>query len=251
MALLELRDVHKAFGDHLVLRGVDLRVERGTTTVIMGESGSGKSVLMKTIIGLVRADRGQVLVDGADLATLDEHGLERVRARFGMVFQGAALFDSLSVFDNVAFPLRERFPHLDHTELARRVREKLDMFDLRAAESRFRRSSRAACASASRSARALILEPEILLYDEPTTGLDPIMSESVAQMIIRAKQKLGVTSVVIMADLASAFEIADRMAFLHDGRIVAEGTPEEMRRSRDPEVHRFMSLWEESVESLR
>ncbi|MBS2028504.1 MAG: ABC transporter ATP-binding protein [Deltaproteobacteria bacterium] len=251
MALLELRDVHKAFGDHSILRGVNLRVEKGTTTVIMGESGSGKTVLMKTIIGLLRADSGQVLVDGVDLAGLDERGLAQVRARFGMVFQGAALFDSLSVFDNVAFPLRERFPHLGEAEVARRVREKLDLFDLRSAEARFPEELSGGMRKRLALARALILDPEILLYDEPTTGLDPIMSESVAQMMIRAKQKLGVTSVVIMADLASAFEIADRMAFLHDGRIVAEGTPEEMRRSHDPEVHRFMSLWQESVESLR
>jgi len=251
MALLELRDVYKAFGDHQVLRGVNLRVERGTTTVIMGESGSGKTVLMKTIIGLLQPDRGQVLVDGMDLAQLDDHALESLRARFGMVFQGSALFDSMSVFDNVAFPLRERQPHLDETERARRIREKLALFDLLPAEERFPEELSGGMRKRLALARALILDPEILLYDEPTTGLDPIMSESVAQVIIRAKEKLGVTSVVIMADLASAFEIADRIAFLHEGRMVAEGTPIEMRRSSDPEVRRFLALWNESVESVR
>jgi phospholipid/cholesterol/gamma-HCH transport system ATP-binding protein len=248
---VELRDIHKAFGELQVLRGVNLRVDTGTTTVIMGESGSGKTVLIKTIIGLTKPDRGQVLIHGTDITHLDDRALAPIRAEFGMVFQGSALFDSLSVFDNVAFPLRERFPHMPADEVAAKVRAKLEMFELLPAELRFPEELSGGMRKRLALARAVVLEPKILLYDEPTTGLDPVMTESVAQMILRARKTLGVTSVVIDQDLASAFEIADQIAFLHDGRIAAQGTPEQLRASRDPEVRRFVSLWEESIEATR
>jgi phospholipid/cholesterol/gamma-HCH transport system ATP-binding protein len=244
--VIEVKDVHKSFGDNHVLRGITLTIPEGTTYVVLGGSGSGKTVLMKHVIGLLKPDRGEVVVDGLSMSRLDGKELVDARKLFGMVFQGAALFDSMTVLDNVAFPLTEkrRGERLPAAEVRRRVIEKLAVVDLGEEvlplwPSQLSGGMRKRVALA----RALVSEPRIVLYDEPTTGLDPITTDSVDHMIVAAKQRLGVTSMVISHDIASAFRVADRLAVLYDGRIAAEGTPDEVRRSEDPFVKRFLSTW--------
>jgi phospholipid/cholesterol/gamma-HCH transport system ATP-binding protein len=242
--VIEIEDVWKAFGPHQVLKGVSALVEKGTTFVVLGGSGSGKTVLMKHVIGLLRPDRGSVRVNGVEIPKLEGRELTEARRMFGMVFQGAALFDSMNVFDNVAFPLRERRRGMPAAEVRRRVVEKLRVVDLGddvlgkwPAELSGGMRKRVALA------RALVHEPQVVLYDEPTTGLDPITTAYVDEMILHAKERLGVTSMVISHDIASAFKVADRLAVLYDGRIAAQGTPDEVRASTDPFVQRFLSTW--------
>ncbi len=244
MALITVNGLWKAFGDKEVLRGIQFEIPEGTTFVVLGASGSGKTVLLKHVIGLLKPDRGSVLVDGTDISTLSGRALIEARRVFGMVFQGAALFDSMTVFENVAFPVRERERRIDHDTLRERVVESLrvvdlgdDVLDLWPSQLSGGMRKRVALA------RALVANPRIVLYDEPTTGLDPITTNSVDSMILQAKQRRGVTSMVISHDIASAFRVADRLAVLYDGRIAAQGTPEEVRRSDDPYVQRFLSLW--------
>jgi phospholipid/cholesterol/gamma-HCH transport system ATP-binding protein len=242
--VIEVRDLHKAFGDHRVLKGIDLTVERGTTFVVLGGSGSGKTVLMKHVIGLLKPDAGTVFVDGIEIPKLEGRELTEARRMFGMVFQGAALFDSMSVYENVAFPLRERQRGIRQEELRDRVIAKLkvvdldeDVLDKYPAELSGGMRKRVALA------RAVVHEPKVVLYDEPTTGLDPITTAYVDDMILTAKQRLGVTSMVISHDIASAFKVADRLAVLYDGHIAAQGTPDEVRRSDHPFVQRYLSMW--------
>jgi phospholipid/cholesterol/gamma-HCH transport system ATP-binding protein len=225
-----------------VLQGIDLDLPDGKTTVVLGGSGSGKTVLMKHVIGLLRPDRGQILVEGQDIAGLPEPELAEVRRKFGMVFQAAALFDSMNVFDNVAFPLRE------HTELAEEkiaqvVHEKLEVVGLRNIDHKFPAELSGGMRKRVGLARAIALQPKIVLYDEPTTGLDPITTDYVDEMILGAKEKLGVTSLVISHDIGSAFNIADQIAFLHAGRIRVYGPPSVIRASDDPELKKFLSTW--------
>jgi phospholipid/cholesterol/gamma-HCH transport system ATP-binding protein len=242
--VIEVQDLWKAFGDNQVLRGIDLRVETGTTFVVLGSSGSGKTVLMKHVIGLLRPDRGTVRVDGIEIPTLSGAALTEARRMFGMVFQGAALFDSMTVLENVAFPLRERQRSLPAAELRRRAVAKLKVVDLgEEVLDQFPAQLSGGMRKRVSLARALVHEPRVVLYDEPTTGLDPITTAYVDDMIVAAKQRLGVTSMVISHDIASAFKVADRLAVLYDGRIAAQGTPEEVRRSGDPFVQRFLALW--------
>ena len=241
-AMIDIQDVHKSFGDNHVLRGVDLQVEEGKTTVIIGASGSGKSVLMKHMIGLLKPDRGKVVVDGVDTTSLGERELSKVRAKFGMVFQGAALFDSMSVGDNVAFPLREH-RRMKEEEIASIVAQKLDLVDLKGVEPVFPAELSGGMRKRVGLARAIVLEPRILLYDEPTTGLDPITANSVDEMIINAKERLGVTSVVISHDIASSFRVGDHVAMIHEGIIVDQGTPTDLRQSSHSYVRKFLATW--------
>lgn len=240
--MIAIRGLHKSFGDHRVLVGVDLAVPEGSTTVILGGSGSGKTVLMKHIIGLLRPDFGEVWVEGENIAALDDRALDKVRRKFGMVFQAAALFDSMTVFENVAFPLREH-TKASEAQIARVVHEKLDLVGLRDVDDKYPAELSGGMRKRVGLARAIALEPKIVLYDEPTTGLDPITTDYVDEMILEAKKKLGVTSVVISHDVGSAMHIADRIAFLHEGRICAEGPPAELRASAHPAVVRFLSTW--------
>lgn len=240
--MIEVRGLRKAFDGREVLRGIDLKMAPGTTTVILGGSGSGKTVLMKHLIGLLRPDAGEVIVEGESIGRLDERAMNRLRHKFGMVFQAAALFDSMTVFDNVAFPLREH-TRMPPAEIARVVHEKLDLVGLRDIDDKFPAELSGGMKKRVGLARAIALEPKIVLYDEPTTGLDPITTDYVDEMILDAQQKLGVTSVVISHDIGSAMNIADHIAFLHEGRIRAEGTPDEVRRSEHPAVARFFATW--------
>ena len=241
--MIQVVDLYKSFGSNQVLRGVNLTVSAGTTLVILGGSGSGKSVLMKHLIGLLKPDRGQVIIDGEDIVPLGDHQLDVVREKFGMVFQGAALFDSMDVFENVAFPLHEHRKGLKAKEVHRLVDAKLAMLGLRDIDLRMPDEISGGMRKRVGLARALILDPKIVLYDEPTTGLDPITTDYVDEMILAAKAQLHLTSVVISHDIASAFKVADQIAFLYDGVIVAKGTPREMRVAKHPRVREFLGSW--------
>jgi phospholipid/cholesterol/gamma-HCH transport system ATP-binding protein len=242
--MIRIDGLWKAFGDKEVLRGITVDVEEGTTFVVLGASGSGKTVLLKHVIGLLKPDAGSVHVDGMEISALSGRELTEARRVFGMVFQGAALFDSMTVFDNVAFPVRERERRVGHDELRARVIESLRVVDLgEDVLDQWPSQLSGGMRKRVALARALVANPKIVLYDEPTTGLDPITTNSVDSMIIQAKQRRGVTSMVISHDIASAFRVADRLAVLYDGRIAAQGTPDEVRRSDDPYVQRFLSLW--------
>jgi phospholipid/cholesterol/gamma-HCH transport system ATP-binding protein len=244
VAMIRISGLSKAFGDKEVLRGISLDVEEGTTFVVLGASGSGKTVLLKHVIGLLKPDAGTVHVDGMEITALSGRELTEARRVFGMVFQGAALFDSMTVFDNVAFPVRERERRIPHDELLARVIESLRVVDLgEDVLDQWPSQLSGGMRKRVSLARALVANPKIVLYDEPTTGLDPITTNSVDSMIDQAKHRRGVTSMVISHDIASAFRVADRLAVLYDGRIAAQGTPEEVRRSDDPYVQRFLSLW--------
>jgi phospholipid/cholesterol/gamma-HCH transport system ATP-binding protein len=244
MSMIRVHDLWKSFGEKEVLRGVTLEIPEGTTFVVLGASGSGKTVLLKHVIGLFKPDRGTVQVDGTEISSLTGRALTEARQVFGMVFQGAALFDSMTVFENVAFPLKEKERRISAADLRARVVESLRVVDLGedvlgSWPSQLSGGMRKRVALA----RALVANPKVVLYDEPTTGLDPITTDSVDSMINQAKERRRVTSMVISHDIASAFRVADRLAVLYDGRIAAQGTPEEVRRSDDPYVKRFLSLW--------
>jgi phospholipid/cholesterol/gamma-HCH transport system ATP-binding protein len=244
MSMIRVHDLWKSFGEKEVLRGVTLDIPEGTTFVVLGASGSGKTVLLKHVIGLLKPDQGTVHVDGVEISSLSGRALTEARQVFGMVFQGAALFDSMTVFENVAFPLKEKERRLAAADLRARVVESLRVVDLgedvlESWPSQLSGGMRKRVALA----RALVANPKVVLYDEPTTGLDPITTDSVDSMINQAKERRQVTSMVISHDIASAFRVADRLAVLYDGRIAAQGTPEEVRRSDDPYVKRFLSLW--------
>lgn len=241
--MIQIVDLHKTFGDHKVLTGINLTVPEGSTCVILGGSGSGKTVLMKHMIGLLKPDQGQVIVDGQDIVPLGDAEIEQVRRKFGMVFQAAALFDSMNVYENVAFPLHEhtKFPEEKIHEI---VRSKLDIMGLPASvESKYPSDLSGGMRKRVGLARAVVMEPKIVLYDEPTTGLDPITTDYVDEMILAAQEKLKVTSVVISHDIASAFNVADYIAFLSKGLIVEFGPPEQLRATTNPVVQNFLQTW--------
>ena len=240
--IIEIRDLYKSFGTNHVLRGIELDVPEGTTLVILGGSGSGKTVLMKHMIGLLKPDRGGVIVEGEDIVPYEGEALARVRRKFGMVFQAAALFDSMTVYENVSFALREH-SRMKEEEIRARVREKLAIVGLNNVEEKYPADLSGGMRKRVGLARAIVLDPKIVLYDEPTTGLDPITTAYVDEMILDAKRELGVTSVVISHDVASSFKVADDVAFLYDGRIVEYGSPQHLRDSRHPAVHAFLETW--------
>jgi phospholipid/cholesterol/gamma-HCH transport system ATP-binding protein len=241
--MIEIVDLHKAFGAHQVLTGINLQIPAGSTCVILGGSGSGKTVLMKHMIGLLKPDQGKVIVDGEDIVPFGPQELERVRRKFGMVFQAAALFDSMTVFENVSFPLREHRKDLPEDQVRELVRQKLAIVGLKNVEEKFPSDLSGGMRKRVGLARAIVLDPKIVLYDEPTTGLDPITTDYVDEMILDAKRQLGVTSVVISHDIASAFKVADNIAFLYQGVIVDQGPPSQLRHSKHPAVNLFLQTW--------
>jgi phospholipid/cholesterol/gamma-HCH transport system ATP-binding protein len=222
---------------------VNLTMPEGTTTVILGGSGSGKTVLMKHIMGLFKPDRGQVIVDGHNVSTMSRQELAVFRQRMGMVFQSSALFDSMTVADNVAFPLREHNPGLSEPEIMEKVHEKLAVVELHGVEQKYPAELSGGMRKRVGLARAIIRDPKIVLYDEPTTGLDPLTTESVDEMILHARDRLSVTSVVISHDVGSAFHIADHIAMINEGRIVEEGAPAEVRKTKEPFTRQFLATW--------
>jgi phospholipid/cholesterol/gamma-HCH transport system ATP-binding protein len=237
--MIELRDIWKSFGPHEVLRGVDLKVEAGTTTVIIGGSGTGKSVTLKHMVGLLKPDRGRVIVDEEDITEFDKEALRRVRQKFGYLFQSAALINWLTVFENVALPLRE-LTRLPAGEVKDRVMAKLELLQVARAAEKYPPELSGGMKKRVGLARALIWDPRYLLFDEPTSGLDPVITATVDEMIIETREKTGVTSVVVTHDMASARRIADRIAMLYEGKVIEEGPPEEFMRSGNPIVQQFV-----------
>ena len=240
--MISVQDLWKSFGDNHVLTGINLDIEEGSTCVILGGSGSGKTVLMKHMIGLLKPDKGEVIVDGEDIVPMDERKLEMVRRKFGMVFQGAALFDSMTVYENVSFALREH-TRLSEDEIRAKVREKLGIVGLQNVEERYPAELSGGMRKRVGLARAIVLDPKIVLYDEPTTGLDPITTDYVDDMILTGKRELQVTQVVISHDIASSFKVADKVSFLFQGKIVAEGAPRELRHNPHPQLQHFLQMW--------
>lgn len=238
--MIEITDLHKAFNGQAVLRGVNLTIPPGKITVIIGPSGCGKTVLLRHLIGLIRPDRGEVVVDGVRIGSLAGRGLNDFRRRFGMLFQNAALFDSLSVFENVAFPLVEASRGKARPDIERIVNEKLGLVGLGGSGAKMPAELSGGMRKRVGLARAIVLEPRIILYDEPTTGLDPIMAAAIDNLILSMQQRLGVTSVVISHDIESAFRVADQIAMVHDGRIIESAPPAAFGRRGDPIVAEFL-----------
>ncbi len=238
--MIELRNVYKSFNSHHVLRGVNLTVEAGEGMVVIGGSGTGKSVILKHVIGLMRPDSGEVIIDGQNLADLSEGELSEFRKRFGMLFQGAALFDSLTVGENVAFGLKEHSP-LPTEGIMEIVRQKLLMVGLRGIEEKMPADLSGGMKKRVGLARAIAMNPKIILYDGPTTGLDPIMSDVINNLIAEMNRGLSVTSVTITHDMKSAYKIANRIAMLYKGEILEVGTPEEIQNSSNPIIQQFIN----------
>ena len=237
--MIEARDLSKSFGPLPVLERVSLRIEKGESVVIIGRSGGGKSVLLKLLIGLLEPDAGQVLIEGENIVPMNERQLLHVRRKFGMLFQSAALFDSLNVAENVAFAFR-RERSLPAQEVARKVGEVLELVDLPGIEEKNPSELSGGMRKRVGLARAIIYQPQIVLYDEPTTGLDPVVSDSIDQLILRVRDRLDVTTVVVTHDMRSARRLGQRILMLHERRIYAEGTPDQIFDSKDPIVRRFI-----------
>ena len=237
--MIEVRQLRKSFGPQLILEGVELRIESGESAAIIGRSGGGKSVLLKHIIGLLQPDAGEVFVDGENITHMNERQLLRVRSKFGMVFQSAALFDSMTVAENVAFPL-ERKHQFTPAEIAKRVAAVLELVDLPGTEQKKPAELSGGMRKRVGLARAIVYEPQILLYDEPTTGLDPIVSDSIDKLIIRVRDHLKVTSIVVTHDMRSARRVGNHVIMLHERKIYANCTPEKLFTSTDPVVRQFV-----------
>ncbi len=237
--MIQLIDIHKSFGSNVVLNGLNLSIEKGEVTVIIGRSGGGKSVLLKHIIGLIRPDAGAINIDGKDITRFNDRELNRLRKKFGMLFQEAALFDSMTVGQNIAFPLEEH-TKLKSGEIMEIVREKLGQVGLTGIENKMPSELSGGMKKRVGLARAIALEPEILLFDEPTTGLDPIMSDAIGRLIVDIQSKLNVTCIVISHDIYGTLRIAHKIAMLYDGVIIESGTPEEIKNSGNPVLQQFI-----------
>jgi len=247
--MIEVRQLSKQFGSQLILDSVDLRIENGESAVIIGRSGGGKSVLLKHLIGLLQPDTGDVLVNGESIVGMNERQLLQVREKFGMVFQGAALFDSMTVAENVGFPLLRKKKY-SAGEIEKRVAAALDMVDLPGTQHKKPAELSGGMRKRVGLARAIIYEPAILVYDEPTTGLDPIMSDCIDQLIIRVRDNLKVTSVVVTHDMRSAQRVGNHVFLLHQKKIYAHGTPEEIFASQDNIVRQFIDGVADTKETL-
>ena len=236
--MIDFQDLYKAFGAKRVLQGFSLQVRDGETMVIIGYSGSGKSVALKHIVGLLHPDAGEVIVDGQAVSTLDRDGLTLVRQSIGYVFQFAALFDSLSVADNVALGLRRR--GLDQEEIDERVHEALALVDLSGTDERFPAELSGGMRKRVGIARAIALRPRYILYDEPTTGLDPVTSAVIDRLMVRTREHLGVTGIVVTHDMRSAYTVGDRIAMLYEGTVRQVSTVDEIQQTDDPVVRQFI-----------
>ena len=240
-SLIKIRVVNlqKSFGENHVLRGVHLEIQQGESMVVIGGSGSGKTVLIKCIIGLIRPDGGEIYVDGLEITSLNERRLNEVRKKFGMLFQGGALFDSMKVWENVGFGLRQQ-TRLGEEEIRRIATEKLRLLGLKDVEDLMPAELSGGMKKRVSLARAIALEPEMLLYDEPTTGIDPVVADAINELIIQMREKLNVTSIAITHDMKSAYKIGDRIAMLYQGKIIGVGTPDDIKNSPNPIVQQFI-----------
>ncbi len=238
--MIRLQNLHKTIGRQRVLRGVDLEIRDGERLVVIGTSGGGKSVLLKHILGLMRPDAGEVWYGDKEITRLSEVEMVPLRREMGMLFQNGALFDSMNVGDNVAFSLVERQDHAPD-EIRKKVSEALTMVGLKGQERKWPSDLSGGMRKRAALARAAISKPKVLLYDEPTAGLDPIMTDSIDKLILRLSQEHGSTAVVVTHDMKSAFKVADRIAMLHEGRIYGIFTPKELQESRDPILYRFVN----------
>jgi phospholipid/cholesterol/gamma-HCH transport system ATP-binding protein len=237
---VRFEDVHKAFGAKKVLEGVSLEIRRGETMVVLGGSGSGKSVLLRHIIGLHRPDKGRVVVDGEDIAGKDEEDLVPIRKKVAMLFQGGALFDSMTVAENVGYGLHEH-TELEDREIDEIVRHKLSLVELEGVESLMPSELSGGMRKRVALARSIAMDPQCILYDEPTTGLDPVIANAINDLIRGLQERLKVTSVVVTHDIQSAFFVGDRIAFLYEGRMLFVGTVAEARGSAEPRLRQFLS----------
>jgi phospholipid/cholesterol/gamma-HCH transport system ATP-binding protein len=236
---IRIRNVRKQLGSQEVLRGVDLDIFAGETLVIFGRSGGGKSVLLKHLIGLLMPSSGEIFVEGQNIATLGERALGAIRKTISMLFQSAALFDSMTVEENIAFPLKEA-GITSRAQIDEEVAKALEMVELAGEQKKMPANLSGGMRKRVGLARAIVTKPSCILYDEPTTGLDPIVADSINWLIRRLQKRLHVTSIVVTHDMKSAFHVADRIAYLHEGKIYFQGTPEEMRASRDPLIQDFI-----------
>jgi phospholipid/cholesterol/gamma-HCH transport system ATP-binding protein len=237
--MIQVDDLWKSFGAHEVLRGVMLHVEPGEFLALIGMSGQGKSILLKHLVRLIQPDRGRIIIAGKDLAALSRNELEQLRSRIGYVFQSGALFDSMTVFDNVAFPLREK-THLTEGEIRKRVASELDQVGLGGAENKFPAEISGGMLKRVALARTLVRDPEIVLFDEPTTGLDPIVSNSILQLFDSVHRRRNLTGILVSHEIPDIFKIVQRIALLHDGKIAAIETPDNVMSSANSLLHQFV-----------
>ncbi|KHE92600.1 MAG: ABC transporter ATP-binding protein [Candidatus Scalindua rubra] len=237
--MIEVINLHKSFNGQEVLRGINLKVNAGQSLAFIGGSGSGKSVLLKHIIGLLKPDSGKILIDNEDISKLRGRKLKRLKERFGMVFQGGALFDSLTVFENVAFPLREK-TRMKASQIRKMVSEELIEVGLSGAEDKYPAEISGGMKKRVALARCLVMNPEIILFDEPTTGLDPLMGKAIHNMIRSCQKIYNFTAIMVTHEIPDIFSMVDRVAMLYNGEILAEGTPEQIQNSKDPVIHQFI-----------
>lgn len=238
--MIELKNVTKCLGGRKVLDGLNLTIEKGKTCVIIGRSGCGKSVTLKHIVGILQPDAGEVIVFGKDVTKLDEKQMDELRMKMGLVFQGGALFDSLTVAENVGFGLIEH-DHIPHKELLERVEESLSLVGLHGIGNLMPSELSGGMKKRVSLARAICIKPEIILYDEPTTGVDPITADSINELIKSLHDKLKVTSIVVTHDMKSAYKVGDKISMLYQGKIIAEGSPDEIQNSQHPVVYQFVN----------
>jgi phospholipid/cholesterol/gamma-HCH transport system ATP-binding protein len=238
--MIEIINIRKSFGGQKVLNGLSMRIEQGELAAVIGGSGSGKSVFLKHLIGILRPDEGNILIEGVDITKARGRQLDAVRENFGVVFQEGALFDSLSVFDNIAFPLREK-TKLREDEVEKRVITALEDVGLKGMEMKYPAEISGGMKRRVALARALITEPKIVLFDEPTTGLDPIISSSIHRLIISTHKKYGFAGVIISHEIPEIFEVADKVGMLYNGILIEYGTPEEIQKSSNPFVKQFIT----------
>jgi phospholipid/cholesterol/gamma-HCH transport system ATP-binding protein len=238
--MIEVINIRKSFGGQSVLNGLSMRIEEGELAAVIGGSGGGKSVFLKHLIGILRPDEGKILIEGVDIAKARGRQLDKVRENFGVVFQEGALFDSLSVFDNVAFPLREK-TKLHKDEVEKRVLGALEDVGLKGMEMKYPAEISGGMKRRVALARALITEPKIVLFDEPTTGLDPIISSSIHRLIIGTHKKYGFTGVIISHEIPEIFTVADKVGMLYNGVLIEYGTPGEIQQSSNPFVKQFVT----------
>jgi phospholipid/cholesterol/gamma-HCH transport system ATP-binding protein len=238
--MIQIINIRKSFGDQNVLKGLSMRIEKGELAAVIGGSGSGKSVFLKHLIGILRPDEGSILIEGVDITKARGRRLNAVRENFGVVFQEGALFDSLSVFDNIAFPLREK-TKLREDEVKIKVINALEDVGLKGIEMKYPAEISGGMKRRVALARALITEPKIVLFDEPTTGLDPIISSSIHRLIMSTHKKYGFAGVIISHEIPEIFEVADKVGMLYNGILIEYGTPEEIQKSSNPFVKQFIT----------